>query len=139
MAKVSRLKIAAVLADKVDSKQSAKQLSREIAAYLLETRRTGELDSVLRDVMEIRAERGIVEVTAVTAHPLTAALRTDIEKNMRTHFPAAKTIIVSESHDESVVGGVRLELANQQLDLSVRAKLNRFKQLTMTNNTGGAK
>jgi F0F1-type ATP synthase delta subunit len=29
-----------------------------------------------------------------------------------------------------VIGGVRLSLANQQLDLSVESKLNKFKQLT---------
>lgn len=130
--KISRLKIAAAMADKLDLAKNEKQLSREIAAYLLSLRRTSELDSLLRDIMQIRADRGIVEVTAVTAHPLTAAVSKDIEKNIRTHFPAAKTIIVSEIHDDQVVGGVRLELANQQLDLSVRAKLNRFKQLTGT-------
>ena len=145
MAKISRLKIAAALADKVDMKAPAAQLSREIAAYLLDVRRTGELDSVMRDVMEIRAERGIVEVTAVTAYPLTASVRADIEKNIRTHIlsaagaPAASKVIISERLDPTVVGGVRLELANQQLDLSVRGKLNRFKQLTTTNNSGGAK
>ena len=136
MAKISRLKIAAAIADRIDLAKSEKALSREIAAYLLSVRRTSELNSVLRDVMEIRAERGIVEVTAATAFPLTSAVRSDIEKNIRTHFPTAKTVIVSESRDASVVGGVRLELANQQLDLSVRAKLNRFKQLT---NSGGIK
>ena len=130
MAKVSRHKIAAAIADRIDLARSDKALSREIAGYLLSVKRTSELNSVLRDVMEIRAERGILEVTAVTAFPLTDRLRGDIEANVRTHFPAAKTVIVSESRDESVVGGVRLELANQQLDLSVRAKLNRFKQLT---------
>ena len=130
MAKVSRHKIAAAIADRIDLARSDKALSREIAGYLLSVKRTSELNSVLRDVMEIRAERGVLEVTAVTAFPLTDRLHGDIEANVRTHFPAAKTVIVSESRDESVVGGVRLELANQQLDLSVRAKLNRFKQLT---------
>ena len=134
--KISRLKIAAAVADRVDANVSAKDLSREIAAYLLSVRRTGELDSLLRDVMEVRAERGVVEVTAVTAFPITDEVRKDIEKNIRTHFPTAKSVIVSETHDDQVVGGVRLELANQQLDLSVRAKLNRFKQLT---NSGGVK
>jgi F0F1-type ATP synthase delta subunit len=133
--KISRLKIAAVLADKVDAGVGERQLSREIAAYLLNVRRTSELDSLLRDVMQIRADRGIVEVVAATAHPLTPTVIADIEKNIRTHFPTAKKVIVSEIHDDEVVGGVRLELANQQLDLSVRAKLNRFKQLT-TNKTG---
>lgn len=135
--KISRLKIAAALADKLDKPGiSTKQLSREIAAYMLETRRTGELDSLLRDVMEVRASRGTVEVIAATAHAITPAVRIEIQKNIRTHFPAAKKVIVSEVHDDQVVGGVRLDLANQQLDLSVRAKLNRFKQLTTA---GGSK
>jgi F0F1-type ATP synthase delta subunit len=132
MAKVSRLKIAAAVADRIAEGLSEQQLSREIAAYLLSTRRTGELDSVMRDVMELRADQGLVEVIAVSAHPITAAVRTDIEATMRTHFPTAKKVIVSEQLDTSVVGGVRLELANNQLDLSVRAKLSRFKQLTNT-------
>ena len=107
--KISRLKIAAALADKIDlGKTSQADLSREIAAYLLDARRTSELDSVMRDLMQARADRGIVEVTAVTAHPITPAVRADIEKNIRTHFPTAKTVIVSESHDDDVVGGVRL-------------------------------
>ena len=130
MAKVSRHKISAAIAEQLDLAKNENQLSREIAGYLLSARRTSELNSVLRDVMEIRAERGIVEVIAVTAFPLTDSLRADIKANVRTHFPTASTVIVSESRDESVVGGVRLEFANQQLDLSVRAKLNRFKQLT---------
>jgi len=136
MAKISRHRIAAAIADQIDLAKDEKTLSREIAAYLLSARRTGELDSVLRDIMQLRADRGIVEVVAATAHPLTSATRKDIEATVRTHFPSAKTVIVSEAHDPTVVGGVRLELANEQLDLSVRAKLNRFKQLTM-NTTGG--
>jgi F0F1-type ATP synthase delta subunit len=39
---------------------------------------------------------------------------------------------VTEVLDPEVLGGVRLSLANQQLDLSVEAKLNKFKQLTLT-------
>lgn len=136
MAKVTRSKIALAIADRIDTTKSVKELSREVAAYLMATRRTSELNSVMRDVMQLRSERGIVEVAAATAFPLTQAVHADIEQNIRTHFPAAKTVIVSENHDESVVGGVRLELANQQLDLTVRAKLNRFKQLT---NSGDAK
>ncbi len=141
MAKISRSRIALAVADKVDLTKNEKDLSREVAAYLLSVRRTNELDSLMRDVMEIRAQRGIVEVTAATAHPLNDAVRNDIEQNIRTHIltasgaPTASKIIVSERIDPAVVGGVRLELANQQLDLSVRAKLNRFKQLT---NPGGA-
>jgi len=105
-------------------------LSREIAAYLLSEGRTNELDSVLRDVMQYRADHGIVEVITVVAYPLADTVRADIESVARELYPAAKQIIISQERDETVIGGARIEFANEQLDLSVRAKLNRFKQLT---------
>ncbi len=128
--KTPRHQVAAALAKRSLGSVKESDFANEIAAYLLAERRTGELDSLLRDVMQYRADKGVVEVAALTAHPITATVRSDIEKQIRVLYPAAKTVIVTERRDASVVGGVRLELANQQLDLSVRAKLNRFKQLT---------
>jgi F0F1-type ATP synthase delta subunit len=109
---------------------SADALAHEIAAYLLAERRTGELESLLRDVMQYRADNGIVEVIAVSAFPLTDGVRTEIEAEVRRVQPEAHEIIISHRLDGAVVSGVRLEFANQQLDLSVRHKLNRLKQLT---------
>lgn len=132
MAKLPRHELAAVLAEQSLGRVNVQKFSDEIAAYLLSERRTGELDSLLRDIMQYRADHGIVEVLAVSGHPLTNKVRGDIEAQIRELYPAAKQIIVTHILDGTVIGGVRLELANQQLDLSVRAKLNRFKQLTAT-------
>jgi F0F1-type ATP synthase delta subunit len=129
MAKVGRLRLAKVLAGRL--KAGDKRLARETAAYLLSEGRVGELDSLLRDVAQYRADHdGRIEVEAITAHPLTAATKKAIERRIKAADPSAKQIVISERHDPSVIGGVRLELANQQLDLSVRGQLNRFKQLT---------
>ncbi|HEY1064181.1 MAG TPA: F0F1 ATP synthase subunit delta [Candidatus Saccharimonadales bacterium] len=130
MAKLPRHEIAKVLAERSLGRVSAKSFSEQIAAYLLAEGRTAELEPLLRDIMQYRAEHGIVEVMAVSAHPLSADVHKDIERHVKSIFPDAKQIIVSEELQPDVVGGVRLELPNQQLDLSVRAKLNRFKQLT---------
>lgn len=130
MAKLPRHELAAVLADKSLVGMGEKRFSREIAAYLLSEGRTGELDSLLRDIQQYRADHGIVEVLAVSAHELTDKVRRDIEVQVRELYPKAKKIIISPQHDPNVIGGIRLELANQQLDLSLRAKLNKFKQLT---------
>jgi F0F1-type ATP synthase delta subunit len=134
--KVSRTRLAAVIAERAQQNISAKRLSHEIAAYLLAEGRTDELDSVLRDLMQYRADHGIVEVIGVSAYPLNSEVRHDIEGVARELYPDAKQVIISEEHDENVIGGVTIELANQQLDLSVRAKLNRFRQLTAA--PGGA-
>lgn len=129
--KTSRHKIADFLAERsLQPGVDSEKLSREIAAYLLETGRTGELSSLSRDIMQRRAEQGAVEVTAISAHPLTGDLRKEIKDKIRVFYPQAKRISINESVDPEMLGGVRLELANEQLDLSVRSKLNRFKQLT---------
>lgn len=128
--KTPRHAVAIALAKRSMQSSDLKGLSGEIAAYLLDERRTGELDSLIRDIMQYRADHGIVEVVAVTAHPLNATVRVDIEKQIKHLYPAATSVVITERHDKRVIGGVRLELANQQLDLSVRNKLNHLKQLT---------
>lgn len=130
MSKLPRHELAKVLAERSLSGVNAGAFSQEIAAYLLAEGRTGELDSLMRDIMQYRADHGIVEVIAVSAHELSDAVNRNIEEQARKLYPAAKKVIISPQHDASVIGGVKIELANQQLDLSIRSKLNRFKQLT---------
>jgi F0F1-type ATP synthase delta subunit len=85
---------------------------------------------LLRDVQADWATKGYVEVLARSAYPLTAGVKESITRQIRAIYPDAKEIVVTEVTDPSVVGGVRISLAEKQLDLSVEAKLNKFKQLT---------
>lgn len=128
--KQPRTKIARLVADRTLKAGSSKQLAREVAAYLLSERRVSELNSLLRDVQADWADAGFVEVIAASAHPLTVGVKTDIAAQVKAVFPKAEQVIVTEVHDPEVIGGVRLSFANRQLDLSVEAKLNKFKQLT---------
>jgi len=96
---------------------------------LLAEGRVDELDSILRDVQADWATHGHVEVLAYSAHPLTEASKSEIVEQIKPLYPNAEQILVTEVIDPSVVGSVRLRLAHQQLDLSVEAKLNKFKQL----------
>ena len=129
--KTPRGRIAEVIAKRF-GKADAKTLSDEVAAYLLAEGRVGDLEPLLRDIQQIRAEAGNVEVLARCAHQLDDAIREDIKAEVRKLYPDAKQIIIDEQLDPEVVGGIKIELANEQLDLSVRAKLNKFKQLTAT-------
>ena len=126
--KLPRTKISRAIANQTLGSGVSKQYSQEVAAYLLSERRVNELDSVLRDVRADWAEAGYVEVVAASAHPLTAGVKADIKGRIKRLYPSAKQIIVQESLDPAIIGGVRLSLANRQLDLSLQAKLNKFKQ-----------
>jgi F0F1-type ATP synthase delta subunit len=118
------------VAGRIQAGDDVHKVANEIAAYLLDENRVGELDSLLRDIQQYRADDGTVEVLALSAHPLTGDIKTDIERQVRSVYPEAQQIIITEVHDENVIGGVKLQLAHEQLDLTVRSKLNRFKQLT---------
>jgi F0F1-type ATP synthase delta subunit len=132
--KQPRTKIARLVAEKTLHKRSPKRFSRELAAYLLSEHRVNELDSLLRDVQHDWAEAGYVEILARSARPLTVAVKTDIKRRIKQIYPKARRITVTEIHDPTVVGGARLQLADQQLDISVAADLARFRQLTARRN-----
>lgn len=128
--KQPRTKLARLVADKTLKKGASKRLSQEIAAYLLIEGRTSELDSILRDVQADWSRAGFVEVLAYSAHPLTPGVKKDISSQTKRLYPSVKQIHITEIRDPEVIGGVRLKLPNQQLDLSIEAKLDKFKQLT---------
>jgi F0F1-type ATP synthase delta subunit len=108
---------------------------REIAAYLIDDDRTGDLEPLLREMAKQRALAGIVEVTAFSAHSLSASVFTDIRTQAKKLYPQAKRIIINERHDPDLIGGVRLEFPDYQLDLSIRSQLNRFRTLTTAERT----
>lgn len=126
--KASRARLAQLVADQTLQNGPSKRFSREIAAYLLSEGRVNELDSLLRDIQADWAEDGHVEVIARSAYPLTATTKADIRREVKKVHPGARQIVINEIVDPEVVGGVRLNLPNRQLDLSIRSKLNSFKQ-----------
>jgi F0F1-type ATP synthase delta subunit len=128
--KVSRLKIAEVISHKTLKSYDPKELAQEVAAYLLETGRVDELDSLIRDIVAYRGEKGLLEVSVESAHELDDSLRSEVNKLVKTLSPKVTKITLDETVTPSLIGGLKLNLANRQLDLSLRAKLNRFKQLT---------
>lgn len=130
--KQPRVKIARAIAERTLKQGVSRRFSKEIAAYLLSERRVNELDSVLRDVQADWAAAGHVEVLAASANPLSVTVKADIARLVKRVMPDAKRIMVTETRDPSVIGGVRLNLADRQLDLSVQTKLNKFKQLVVT-------
>ncbi len=128
--KTPRSRIASTIADRTLQIGSSVEYAREVAAYLLAEGRVGELDSLLRDIEAEWADRGYVEVIARSAFPLTPAVKNDIVAQVKPLYPDVNKIFVTEVLVPELIGGVQITVANQQLDFSVQAKLNKFKQLT---------
>lgn len=111
--------------------KSPKKTAKEVAAYLVSAGKTGDLNSIIRDILTIRAdEKGVLELTAVTAHPLGASERADIKRTVQKTHKSAKKIIINEQIDPSAIAGVRLEFPHESLDLTVEGQLHRLRTLT---------
>ena len=126
----TRHHIAEIIGERTLHVTDSKKLAKEIAAYLLAENRTSELESLMRDVMEYRAQRGVVEAVAVSAHSLSDDVKRQLKHIAQAQYPHAKKVLLDEKQDADLIGGVKLELPEKQLDLTVRGKLNAFKRLT---------
>lgn len=129
MQTVTRTELAEVIGEKTMHITDKDKLVKSIAAYLAFEHKSVDLNSLTRDIMQYRLEHGIVEAIAISAHPLTPEVIKDIKGMLKEHYPHAKDIRVDSQIDENLVGGVRIELPREDLDLTVRSKLNLFKRL----------
>ena len=125
MAKFSRSSLTNYIVDNLDSAD----ISSKVAAFLIDNGKTSDLDSILRDVTEAQAvKNGIVELTARSAFPLDAGTKESINDLVRAQYQGVKQIIIHEVIDKSAIGGVNLEFANANLDLTIRTKLNKLRE-----------
>lgn len=96
---------------------------REIAAYLIESRRTREAELVVRSIEDELAARGVVVARVATARALEATLKDQI-----TSLVNAREIHITETIDPDLIGGVRIETPGKLLDATVKRKLLALRQ-----------
>lgn len=124
--KLPRTALAHYIAQSTDSRDS---LAREVAAYLVDNAATNDLDSLIRDVVEIQAtQNGVVELTAKSAHPIDNEVKSRIEAVAIKLYPGTKRVIIHTEIDKSVIGGARLQFANADLDMTVQSKLHKLRE-----------
>lgn len=104
------------------------KLAQLIAAYLIDNRATKDLEAIMREVERLRAEKGIVEATLVSAYPLTERVKAESKKLIQKQHPAAKAIVLNENVDPSVLGGLRIETGQTQFDTTIKAKLHKLER-----------
>lgn len=126
MAKLSRRKLAGNAADRLAAGESKKTVLRDVAAYLIDSGRTSEATLVTRDIEAMLLERGTAVGTVTSARPLTSAALKSIESFVRQTDSRIKQVVLREQVDETLIGGVKLELPGSQLDATVKAKLDKI-------------
>lgn len=116
--KLSRRKIARYAADATTNGKVPEAVVREVAAYLLESRRERELELIVRAIEDELEQRGIVVATVTSARPIDDTLRGELARHID-----GKDVRLREVVDPNVIGGVRLQTPSRQLDATIKHKL----------------
>jgi F-type H+-transporting ATPase subunit delta len=120
--RISRRKIADFVADKITHGTATADILREVAAYLVMTRRVREQELLVRDIEEALAIRGIVVADVASAYPLSDVIKKEIGT-----LVGADSLQLRTSVDASLLGGVRIDIPGKRYDGTIRHKLNALK------------
>lgn len=123
MAKLSRRKIAEFWATELEA---GRDVTVTVAAYLVQARRTKEADLLVRETEAALAARGVVVADIISAHKLPAESVKTIREFLTARF-AASRVALREHVDTSVLGGILVGAAGEELDATVRTRLNQLK------------
>lgn len=121
-ARLSRRKIAALLADELIA---GRNVTKKLAAYLIETKKTRELSLYVRDIEAALAERGVLLADVASSHELTSDTQNTIIHYLKK-TTGAKDVHLRPEVDPSLLGGVRIETPEQRLDNTLRHRLNQL-------------
>lgn len=124
--KLSRRKLSEYVADRLAKGDSVKAVMKELAAHLVDTRRTREAELIIRDIEARLLKQGVALVTVTSARALTFEAKQLIETLVKTEQSSLTKVVLREQIDESVIGGVRIELPGRLADFTIKAKLDKL-------------
>ena len=131
--RLSRRRLATDIADGlVSGTPSKKTLIEQLAAYLIETRRTKELGLIVRDVEYHLAEKGHLTATITSAFDLNNETLQAIESFVKDKTKAPN-VSLTTLVDPTVLGGVKISLPGRENDQTIAHQLTvlktRFKKV----------
>jgi len=89
--------------------------------------RKGQLQGVIRAFRRLASEhRGETTAEVVTARPLNDDQLGQLRQQLRTR--AGRDVNIDATVDPNILGGIVVKLGSQQIDASIRTKLNRLAQ-----------
>jgi F0F1-type ATP synthase delta subunit len=124
--KLSRRSLALYVAARLEKGTSQKEIARQLAAYLATTHRTKELSLIVRDIQFYLAEKGHIAGTVTSAHELSATTLALIEAFAKEKT-GAEDVSLERLIDESVLGGIKLEIPGYELDTTIARQLTLLK------------
>lgn len=124
--KISRRSLALHVATHLVNGKPQKEIALQLGAYLVLTRRTKELDSIIRDIQFYLADHGHIAGTVTSAHELSISTVKAIE-SFTKDATGAKHVSFDRAIDESLIGGIKVQIPGYELDSTVARQLTILK------------
>jgi F-type H+-transporting ATPase subunit delta len=100
-------------------------LTANFLGVLARNGRKGQLQSIIRAYRRLAAEhRGETTAEVVTARPLNDDQLAQLRSQLRAR--AGRDVNIDATVDPAILGGIVVKLGSQQIDASIRTKLNRL-------------
>ncbi|MFZ3009735.1 MAG: F0F1 ATP synthase subunit delta [Candidatus Microsaccharimonas sp.] len=124
--KLSRRSLALYVADQLVTQPNHNAVVKRLAGYLVESRRTKELDIIVKDIDYYLSEKGIMNTVVTSAFDIGQETKKAIEQFVLKQTNA-NTIALSNEVDPTVIGGVRISLPGRELDQTIAHQLTVLK------------
>lgn len=125
MIRLTRRQIAQYAADEL---LRGNNVIPQLAAYLVETRRTKEADLLVWDIEKVLEKRGTLVAQTTSARVLDDAEYDEISELLKERYDAQRVVLRKEI-DEQLLGGVVVRTATDEFDGSLKRSINRLKAL----------
>ncbi len=120
--RLSRRKIAGYIADRLLSTRDDGAVINELAGYLIDSKRTKELELVVRDVEYELQNRGVVLARVTSASDLTKTTEDAVKQLVQDNSGASK-VYLKQFIDPGLIGGFRVDLPGHRLDATIARRL----------------
>ncbi len=121
--KLSRRKIADYIVSNILDGGDLGVATKQLAGYLIESRRVNELDHIVRDIEFALSAQGHVVAKVSSARSLSKATSTAIEDMLKSSN-SVKRVYAKYEIDKSLIAGVKIEIPDKRIDKSVSRQLS---------------
>lgn len=124
--RISRRLLAEYVADRLVVGDA--EVIEQLAAYLIEERRTNEVDIYVYDIEYALTQRGFVIADVASARSLSNDTKKAISRFLTTAYNAT-TVELRQSIDTSLIGGITVRTADAEYDTTVKRKITNLQKM----------
>jgi F-type H+-transporting ATPase subunit O len=108
------------------------ETTRNLLVTLAGNARLSELPKIVDTYGQLmKAKRGEVDVTIISAEKLNDTQLKSVQAALKTQVPAGKSIVLQTVTDPSIVGGLQVQIGDKFLDLSIKSRVEEIARIPL--------